>query len=67
MLHRTAKVTPFGRRLLVDRVLVEGWAPAIGISRVRSPFNDHDSEQGERRCWSVGGAKTFWPVSIRST
>lgn len=38
MLHRTAKLTPFGRQLLVDRVLVEGWAPAtaaemLGVSR----------------------------------
>jgi transposase len=38
MLHRTARLTPFGRRLLVDRVLVEGWSPAIaaetlGVSR----------------------------------
>jgi len=38
MLHRTAKLTPFGRRLLVDRVLVEGWPPAtaaemLGVSR----------------------------------
>ena len=38
MLHRTAKLTPFGRRLLVDRILIEGWAPAtaaetLGVSR----------------------------------
>jgi transposase InsO family protein len=38
MLHRTAKLTPFGRRLLVDRVLVGGWPPAtaaemLGVSR----------------------------------
>jgi transposase InsO family protein len=38
MLHRTAKLTPFGRRLLVDRVLVEGWPAAtaaemLGVSR----------------------------------
>jgi transposase InsO family protein len=38
MLHRTAKLTPFGRRLLVDRILVEGWPPAtaaemVGVSR----------------------------------
>lgn len=38
MLHRTAKLTPFGRRLLVDRILVEGWPPAaaaemLGVSR----------------------------------
>lgn len=38
MLHRTAKLTPFGRRLLVERILVEGWAPAtaaetLGVSR----------------------------------
>jgi transposase InsO family protein len=36
--HRTARLTPFGRRLLVDRVLREGWpvataAQAQGISR----------------------------------
>jgi len=29
MLHRTAKLTPFGRRLLVEWILVEGRAPAI--------------------------------------
>jgi transposase InsO family protein len=38
VLHRTAKLTPFGRRLLVQRILVEGWSPAIaaetlGVSR----------------------------------
>jgi len=38
MLHRTAKLTPFGRQLLVDRILVEGWPPAtaaemLGVSR----------------------------------
>ena len=38
MLHRTAKLTPFGRQLLVDRVLTEGWPPAtaaemVGVSR----------------------------------
>ena len=38
MLHRTAKLTPFGRRLLVDRVLIEGWpaataAETLGVSR----------------------------------
>ena len=38
MLHRTAKLTPFGRRLLVQRILVEGWSPAtaaetLGVSR----------------------------------
>ncbi|HEX7171204.1 MAG TPA: leucine zipper domain-containing protein [Candidatus Limnocylindria bacterium] len=38
MLHRTARLTPFGRRLLVERVLVEGRSPAIaaetlGVSR----------------------------------
>jgi transposase InsO family protein len=38
MLHRTAKLTPFGRRLLVDRILIEGWPPAtaaemVGVSR----------------------------------
>jgi len=36
--HRTARLNPFGRRLLIDRVLVEGWtvataAEAQGISR----------------------------------
>jgi transposase InsO family protein len=34
MLHRTAKLTPFGRRLLVDRILVEGWTPAIAAETV---------------------------------
>jgi transposase InsO family protein len=34
MLHRTAKLTPFGRRLLVDRILVEGWPPAIAAETV---------------------------------
>ena len=38
MLHRTAKLTPFGRRLLVDRILIEGWprataAEMLGVSR----------------------------------
>ena len=34
MLHRTAKLTPFGRRLLVERILIEGWAPAIAAETV---------------------------------
>lgn len=34
MLHRTAKLTPFGRRLLVDRILIEGWPPAIAAEQV---------------------------------
>jgi hypothetical protein len=34
----TAKLTPFGRRLLVDRIRIEGWPPAtaadmLGVSR----------------------------------
>lgn len=38
MLHRTAKLTPAGRRLLVDRILIEGWPAAtaaemVGVSR----------------------------------
>ena len=38
MAHRNARLTPFGRRLLVDRVLVMGWsaaavADACGVSR----------------------------------
>jgi transposase InsO family protein len=38
VLHRTAKLTPFGRRLLVERVLTEGWPAAtaaemLGVSR----------------------------------
>jgi len=38
MLHRTAKLTPFGRRLLVERVLIDGWPAAtaaemVGVSR----------------------------------
>jgi transposase InsO family protein len=38
VLHRTAKLTPFGRRLLVKRILVEGWSAAtaaetVGVSR----------------------------------
>jgi transposase InsO family protein len=38
MLHRTARLTPFGRQLLVNRVLVEGWpavtaAEQLGVSR----------------------------------
>ena len=38
MLHRTATLTPFGRKLLVDRILSEGWPPAtaaemLGVSR----------------------------------
>lgn len=36
--HRRAKLTPLGRRILVERVLVEGWsasavAEAMGVSR----------------------------------
>lgn len=38
MLHRTAKLTPFGRQLLVNRILIEGWPPVtaaemLGVSR----------------------------------
>jgi transposase InsO family protein len=38
VLHRTAKLTPFGRQLLIRRILVEGWPPAtaaemVGVSR----------------------------------
>jgi transposase InsO family protein len=38
VLHRTAKLTPSGRQLLVRRILVEGWPPAtaaemVGVSR----------------------------------
>ena len=38
MLHRRAKLTPFGRGLLVERILFEGWLPAtaaetLGVSR----------------------------------
>lgn len=38
MLHRTARLTPFGRQLLVNRILIEGWPPAtaaemVGVSR----------------------------------
>jgi len=38
MLHRSAKLTPFGRRLLVERIVLEGWPPAtaaetLGVSR----------------------------------
>ena len=34
MLHRTAKLTPFGRQLLVDRILIEGWPPATAAEMV---------------------------------
>ena len=39
MLHRTAKPTPFGRRLLVERILVEGWAlhHVLGLTAKRVP------------------------------
>ncbi len=38
MAHRTARLNPFGRRLLIDRVLIEGWSVATaseaqGVSR----------------------------------
>jgi len=38
MPHRIAKLTPFGRRLLVERILIAGWPPATaaetsGVSR----------------------------------
>lgn len=35
MFHRTAKLTPFGRRLLVARVLVEGWSAATTVENPR--------------------------------
>ena len=28
MAHRRAKLTPLGRKVLVERVLVDGWSPA---------------------------------------
>jgi transposase InsO family protein len=38
MLHRTARLTPYGRQLLVERILIEGWpaataAETLGVSR----------------------------------
>jgi len=38
MLHRTARLTPDGRQLLVERILIEGWPAAtaadmLGVSR----------------------------------
>jgi len=38
MLHRTARLTPYGRQLLVERILIEGWPAAtaaemLGVSR----------------------------------
>ncbi len=38
MLHRSAKLTPFGRRLLVEWIVIEGWpaattAETLGVSR----------------------------------
>jgi transposase InsO family protein len=38
MLHRTTRLTPYGRQLLVERILIEGWPPAtaaemLGVSR----------------------------------
>jgi transposase InsO family protein len=38
MRHRRARLTPFGRQLLVDRILIEGWPAAtaaemLGVSR----------------------------------
>jgi transposase InsO family protein len=38
VLHRTARLTPYGRRLLVQRIVVEGWPAAVaaetlGVSR----------------------------------
>ena len=38
MAHRRAKLTPLGRKVLVERVLVQGWSPAsaaeaMGVSR----------------------------------
>jgi hypothetical protein len=40
-MHARAKLTPFGRLLLVDRVLAQGWsaahaADALGVSRAAS-------------------------------
>ena len=49
MLHRTAKLTPSGRRLLVDRILLEGWPPAtaaemLGVSRATvNKVEKHDT------------------------
>lgn len=34
MLHRTAKLTPFGRRLLVERIVRDGWPAAIAAETV---------------------------------
>jgi len=38
MAHARAKLTPIGRRLLVERVVIDGWKPAdaaraMGVSR----------------------------------
>jgi hypothetical protein len=34
MLHHAAELTPFGPRLLVDRILIEGWPPATAAEMV---------------------------------
>lgn len=66
MLHRTAKLTPAGRRLLVDRILIEGWPAAtaaemVGVSRATAykwlrryraegPAGLEDRSSRPRRC-----------------
>ena len=44
MLHRTAKLTPFGRRLLVDRILIEGWPAATATEGISSEPNANEAK-----------------------
>lgn len=60
MLHRTAKLTPFGRRLLVERVVVEGWSGAIaaemlGVSRATA-YLMYGVQGARRSCVRAGGS-----------
>jgi len=76
MLHRTAKLTPFGRRLLVDRVLIEGWPAAmaaemLGVSRATAYKwlrgtgpKARSGSRTARRGRSIGHG--HWPA-VRST
>ena len=66
MAHRRAKLTPFGRGVLVDRVLVEGWsvgeaAKAASVSsatvytllsrfREEGPMGLQDRSSAPKRC-----------------
>ncbi len=77
MLHRTAKLTPFGRRLLVHRILVEGWAPATAAEILGSRgAGSASGHTGWVRSWAIrarpctassdGMARAAWRTLIDS-